>query len=152
MVWLNNRIPQKNGCWNSYYACLNKSNRAFALGPWGTRQQRRWRPYWCTWQKHLIKIMLSWHTNMAAVTSYGYQLHACWSKSTKFLRLIEIWVRFYIQLSLNICHSKMVAISTRNTKKHRKFANFVRLYFPYFANKFWNFTTFKRFFLGISFY
>ena len=31
--------------------------RAFALGPWGTRQQRRWRPFWCTWQKHLIKIL-----------------------------------------------------------------------------------------------
>ena len=36
----------------------------------------------------------------------------------------------------------------------RKFANFTRLYFrifQHFATKFWNFTTFKRFFQGISF-
>ncbi len=48
----------------------------------------------------------------------------------------------------------MVTISARNTIM-RKFANFVRLYFPHvttFSTKFWNFTTFKRFFPEFRYY
>ena len=47
----------------------------------------------------------------------------------------------------------MVTISARNTIA-RKFAKFIRLYYPHittFSTKFWNFTTLKRFFPEISF-
>ena len=43
--------------------------RAFALIPQGSTQQKPWRPCWCSRQKSLIKILLNWNTNMAAVTS-----------------------------------------------------------------------------------
>ena len=39
---------------------------AFALIP--TQQEPRRRPCWCSRQKSLIKILLNWNTNMAAVT------------------------------------------------------------------------------------
>ena len=32
-------------------------------------QQKPWWPCWCSRQKSLIKILLNWNTNMAAVTS-----------------------------------------------------------------------------------
>ncbi len=49
---------------------------------------------------------------------------------------------------------KVVAISVRNTIM-RKFANLVMLYFPHnktFSTKFWEFTTFGRFFREFSFF
>jgi hypothetical protein len=46
-------------------------NRAFALIPQGLTQQKPWRPCWCFRQNNLIKIILNWNTNMAAVTSRG---------------------------------------------------------------------------------
>ncbi len=61
-----------------------------------------------------------------------------------------------VEIATNL-GSKMVAICTRNTneKQYSQFANFARLYFPYLqhlATKFCNFTTFERFFPGISFF
>ena len=44
-------------------------SRAFSLSPWGLKQQRNWRPCWCTFQKNIFKILLSRYTNMAAMTS-----------------------------------------------------------------------------------
>ncbi len=53
-----------------------------------------------------------------------------------------------------IVGSKMVTISARNTIIE-KFTNFSQGYifriFQHFATKFWNLTTFERFFPGISF-
>ena len=47
----------------------SEAYRAFALIPQGPTQQKPWRPCWCSRQKSLIKIILNWNTNMAAVTS-----------------------------------------------------------------------------------
>ncbi len=53
---------------------------------------------------------------------------------------------------VTIFEPKVVTISVRNTIM-KKFANFVRLYLPHITTffKFWNFTTFKKFFPEISF-
>jgi hypothetical protein len=48
--------------------------RAFALIRQGPTQQKSCRPCWCFIQKSLIKIILNWNTNMAAVTSYANAL------------------------------------------------------------------------------
>ena len=62
---------------------------------------------------------------------------------TKFASFLIIVLRAEIA---TIFAPKVVTISARKTM--RKFANFVRRYFPHI---FWNFTTFERFFWGISF-
>jgi hypothetical protein len=52
-----------------------KLYRAFALIPQGPTQQKPWRPCWCSRQKSLIKILLNWNANMAAVTSCANALY-----------------------------------------------------------------------------
>jgi hypothetical protein len=49
--------------------------RAIPLIPKGPTQQKSWRPCWCSRQKSLIKIILNWNTNMAAVTSCANALY-----------------------------------------------------------------------------
>jgi hypothetical protein len=69
---------------------------------------------------------------------------------TKFANFLIIVLRAEIATTFE---PNVVAISTRNIIM-RKFENFVRLYFPHitaFSTKFWNFTTFERFFSEISF-
>ena len=50
--------------------------RAFALLPQGSTQQKPWRPCWCSRQKSPIKILLNWNTNMVAVTSCANALYS----------------------------------------------------------------------------
>ena len=66
-------------------------------------------------------------------------------KLANFANFLIIVLRAKI---VTIFKPKVVTISARNTIM-RKFANFVRLYFAHyttFSTKFWNFTTFKKFF------
>jgi hypothetical protein len=58
------------------YNQWNFQNRAFVLIPQGPTQQKPWRPCWCSRQKSLIKILLNWNTDMAAVTSCANALLA----------------------------------------------------------------------------
>ena len=70
---------------------------------------------------------------------------------TKFANFLIIVLRAEIATTFD---SEMVAISARNTIM-RKFAKFVKLYFPYFTRfrvQILNFATFERFFLGITFF
>ena len=45
---------------------IRENSLGTRLGP---THQKPWRPCWCSRQKNLIKILLNWNTNMAAVTS-----------------------------------------------------------------------------------
>ena len=69
------------------------------------------------------------------------------------LQISQIFYTIVLRVEIaTIFQPKVVAISAHNTIM-RKFANFVRLYFPqlqHFSTKFWDFTTFKRFFPEIS--
>ena len=61
--------------YGNYYRNNNNNTAhaygAFSLSPWGLKQQRSWRPCWCTFQKNIFKILLSRYTNMAAMTSHA---------------------------------------------------------------------------------
>ena len=51
--------------------CLKKPIKQSLINlDWYLTQQRSWRPCWCTLQENLFKILLSWYTSMAAVTSH----------------------------------------------------------------------------------
>ena len=49
--------------------------RAFGLIPQEATQQKPRRPYWCSRQKSLIKILLNWNINMTAVTPCANALY-----------------------------------------------------------------------------
>ena len=63
--------------------------RAIPLIPKGPTQQKSWRPCWCSRQKSLIKTILNWNTNMAAVTSCANALQGV-SKKRRPLEINHI--------------------------------------------------------------
>ena len=88
----------------------------------------------------ILKIAKIWFENVVMCGKHSV---------TKFANFLIIVLRAE---SVTTFGSKMVTIFARNTM--RKFANFVRLYLPHiqhFSTKFWNFTTFRRFFPGTTF-
>ena len=92
--------------------------------------------------KNLVKAVNSKISLENVITCGRYSL-------TKFANFLIIVLRAEIA---TIFEPKVVTISARNTIM-RKFANFVRLYFPHittFSSKFWNTTTFERFFRFFS--
>lgn len=50
----------------------------FHSSPWGLKQPRHRRPYWCALEKKKTQILLSWYTNMADMTSRDQKRSTVW--------------------------------------------------------------------------
>jgi hypothetical protein len=75
--------------------------RAFAIIPQRPTQQKPWRPCWCSRQKSLIKIILNWNTNMAAVTSCANALYSTFRILVfKFQTYAVIWRSYIVTCDL----------------------------------------------------
>ena len=92
-VHINKRRHETNG-----HSILT-IERLHSLPMQGSTQQKRWRPCWCSRQKRLIKIILNWNTNMAAVTSCANALLYCYNLNARVLYWTmgaqTQWIEFY---------------------------------------------------------
>jgi hypothetical protein len=112
--------------------------RAFALIPQGPTQQKPWRPCWCFIQKSLIKIILNWNTNMAAVTSCAnallfYEvLHKTWSF---WVGITPVSRQFSLTFASQLATAHLLV---KATKKHGATAPQIALSY-YYSNWFYQF-------------
>jgi hypothetical protein len=123
----------------NYKRCVKniaiETNRAFALIPQGPTQQKPWRPCWCFRQKSLIKIILNWNTNMAAVTSCANALYRFF-QSYRFFRytVSNLHTMHMAKSSIFVllkCKVKEVDISCK--KQYQQLRNYHKLCF-HFSN------------------